>query len=872
MASLVLSIDVNDKGTVKVKTFREEVGRAQGAITGVTGKLPAASRQIGLYESSISAARKEVGAFRVAVGLLEFGLAALGISKLFKETIKATSDQESANAALAASLRATGNVVGYTRDQLDGLTESLQKTSTFADENITQAEAILATYTHIGHDVFPAATKAVLDYATKFTTDLPSAARKLGVALDNPEKGVARLSRQLGELSFTQKQMIKDMVESGRVVEAQGVLMDWFNSKFGGAAAADRLTFGGSIKALGVAFKNLFEGKENIEKFRRSIEGLIEVLETDAVKEFSSALSSGLIGALSKAVTEGIPMLNGLIATKAEFNRIFSEGPKTWAVDIGVGVDKMLTGYGVAFKKAQAFWARMQGDKAGADRLDAQVKVMVEAALERVGGSNATMAKDVLDAQYAANVASNRYRRSAIEFGGIAGVDPDAKVPGGVSPAVDLEDLDGVSDGFNNLRDAIYGADAALAQFNAQAKTQGALDALQSKLLRPVAGGGGVFAPLSDEDAMARDYARQRTGLDLTMKSVDAALALAQATNLEGKNDKEIVKLKGEQKLTQEEINSLPTLQFLDAQVMAQQKQLDLINAKYAAELSGMEQAQKGQERLTGLAQQRNNILVQTGRMTPEAAFASAQAATGLSFDAQVAFEQKKLDGLRENDRMLQGSIEKAGVQEARTQQIKNSEVEINVLLRERVATLDVQHLEFLARQHEVVNQIAASYAGAIVTSLSSIVDGTRSWKDALDDVLSQFVKIALQAALFTPLQNDLTRAFGGQLGTGGSGYGLGQVAGAIGGLFGFPGAAAAPALMAFKPGTNRPVGLEEAVSEIKVATDRMSKMQVTIVNNLTHEGVAMAMQSDAGKGVIVNTLGQDAFNNGPTRQVIRGV
>jgi hypothetical protein len=106
------------------------------------------------------------------------------------------------------------------------------------------------TFTKIGKDVFPDATKAMLNMSEALGTDVKSSALQLGKALNDPIRGMTALTR--AGVSFTQEQkdMVKQLQNSGDMVGAQKLILKELEVQFGGSAAAARNTFGGALKSL----------------------------------------------------------------------------------------------------------------------------------------------------------------------------------------------------------------------------------------------------------------------------------------------------------------------------------------------------------------------------------------------------------------------------------------------------------------------------------------------------------------------------------------------------------------------------------------------------------------------------------------------
>jgi hypothetical protein len=92
-----------------------------------------------------------------------------------------------------------------------------------------------------GNDIFSQATETLLDMSVALGTEPKQAAIQLGKALNDPIRGITAL-RRVG-VSFTEQQekQIEKMVESGRTLDAQRVIIQELNKEFGGSAKAGKV-------------------------------------------------------------------------------------------------------------------------------------------------------------------------------------------------------------------------------------------------------------------------------------------------------------------------------------------------------------------------------------------------------------------------------------------------------------------------------------------------------------------------------------------------------------------------------------------------------------------------------------------------------
>ena len=296
IASLKISVDARD---------------ATSATTALDKMVPAA----GKAEKSVdklSTASKEFG--KVIGGLA----AALAGGVFFQAVIRNTIESEDALAQLNATIKSTAGAAGLSSDQMVAMAKGLQAVTTFGDDAIISMQSQLLTFTKIGGDVVPRATEAILDLATKMGGDLKGAAVQVGKALNDPIKGVAMLGKSGVQFSEDQQQMITALVETGRLAEAQTVILAELETQFGGSAKAARDTFGGAVTALQNAFGDLLEGDGgNLNDAKQSVEQLTKTLSDPAVQQAFGAIVSGIFSVTS-AMADALPTIVGFTQSLGE--------------------------------------------------------------------------------------------------------------------------------------------------------------------------------------------------------------------------------------------------------------------------------------------------------------------------------------------------------------------------------------------------------------------------------------------------------------------------------------------------------------------------------------------------------------------------
>ena len=162
-----------------------------------------------------------------------------------------TAQQETAEAKLAAAMKASGYAAGFTTKEMIKMAGALQMITSEGDEAIMGAQAILSTFVNIRGRQFVEAMEVIGDMKTLFDTDMKGAAIQLGKALNDPIIGMSALNRVGVSFTETEKKMIKEMVGMNQIVEAQTMMLDVLRSQgIEGIAKAYSQTLGGKLKLI----------------------------------------------------------------------------------------------------------------------------------------------------------------------------------------------------------------------------------------------------------------------------------------------------------------------------------------------------------------------------------------------------------------------------------------------------------------------------------------------------------------------------------------------------------------------------------------------------------------------------------------------
>lgn len=220
------------------------------------------------------------------------------IVRFGKDSIELYRTQAKAISQVEQGLISTGNAVGFTSEELQKQASEFQKNTLFGDEDILQnATAQLLTFTNIADEQFTRTQKAALDLSTRLDGDLKSASIQLGKALNDPVANLSALSRSGIQFTKEQKALIKSLVETNQLAEAQTIILDELEKQYGGSAEAAALADGG-ITQLGNAIGDTQEvlGKlalEGLQPVINELKEFFENLSEEEIREFLSTVKDG---------------------------------------------------------------------------------------------------------------------------------------------------------------------------------------------------------------------------------------------------------------------------------------------------------------------------------------------------------------------------------------------------------------------------------------------------------------------------------------------------------------------------------------------------------------------------------------------------
>lgn len=220
--------------------------------------------------------------------------------------------QAKAEAKVQQAIKSTVGAAKLSFEQLKAYASQLQGKTLFGDERIlNDSTAQLLTFTNIAGENFKRTQRVALDLSTVLDGDLKSASIQLGKALNDPVKNLSALSRSGIQFSEEQKKVVNSLAETGRLAEAQAVILDELERQYGGQAEAAAKVGIGSLQQLKNSWGDFLEqiGAAMMPMMNRLAASLKNVVEW--LQNLSPATKRTIVVVASVAAAVG-PVALGL--------------------------------------------------------------------------------------------------------------------------------------------------------------------------------------------------------------------------------------------------------------------------------------------------------------------------------------------------------------------------------------------------------------------------------------------------------------------------------------------------------------------------------------------------------------------------------
>ena len=261
MADSTVRLKVEAAGArSELKKTAVETKKLENAVKGTNARLGTATKRLDNTGKAAATATGNIQRFGVAFRTtLAPIVAATGAVTLLSRSLNLLGQRQADTAALSNGLQKLGEGE-QTLNRLQASADALGKTTLFDQEDFDRGFALLTSFQRIGVDSYERVAKAAADVAQITGQDVRSALLQLSKALEDPARRVTDLSRSGTVFTEQQKEQIKALQESGRLIEAQNLVLSEIEKQYGGAAeAAGKAGYAGAVDSLGESFRDFQE-------------------------------------------------------------------------------------------------------------------------------------------------------------------------------------------------------------------------------------------------------------------------------------------------------------------------------------------------------------------------------------------------------------------------------------------------------------------------------------------------------------------------------------------------------------------------------------------------------------------------------------
>ena len=215
--------------------------------------------------------------FRSVVGPM---VALTGALTLANRSLNTFGKRQADLAVLSAQLERIGAGGSRQLDELREAADRLGDATLFSQDDFIQSFNILSSFRAIAVESFTEVSEVAADIAQVMGSDVKSATVQLAKALEDPKRGLTALSRSGITFNEAQTETIKKLVDSGKLLDAQSLILETIKGQYEGAGTAAGEGFAGALDLL----------SENAGDAAEALGKLLEPAATDAANALAGVL------------------------------------------------------------------------------------------------------------------------------------------------------------------------------------------------------------------------------------------------------------------------------------------------------------------------------------------------------------------------------------------------------------------------------------------------------------------------------------------------------------------------------------------------------------------------------------------------------
>jgi hypothetical protein len=236
-------------------------------------------KSLGNLDRRADALTSGLGGLVGGFGALTGALTAIAAGGALKGVMDTFSQYQADILGLEQGLKNLGGSASQNLEPLKQLASDLGEQTLFNEEDFNKGFALLTSFGNIAVEQYGRVAMAASDVAQISGTDVQAAMMQLAKALNAPTQGVSALARSGIQFTDAQKDVIKELENTGRIAEAQQLIFKELEKQYGGTSVAAAGGFAGALDTMG----------EKLYDVQKAMGPMIE----DALKPFVAVITEG---------------------------------------------------------------------------------------------------------------------------------------------------------------------------------------------------------------------------------------------------------------------------------------------------------------------------------------------------------------------------------------------------------------------------------------------------------------------------------------------------------------------------------------------------------------------------------------------------
>ncbi|MEM9286733.1 MAG: phage tail length tape measure family protein [Pseudomonadota bacterium] len=223
--------------------FGQTIAVVDGPLGGVASRVTGIGTLLGRLPAS---------AFVATAGLAAFGAT-------MRAAIPVGIEYEKMTLQIEQQIQATGRQAEFSARQINQMAEALDSNTLGDAPEIRRAASELLAFNSITAELTDDVLRLGQDYSAVFGGSMVTATEQIARVLDDPTEGFGRLGRNISGLNDALGDQVQALAESGRMLEAQELILRQVGRAVGGSGEGAAQGLAGIVDSLSQAWRRLLE-------------------------------------------------------------------------------------------------------------------------------------------------------------------------------------------------------------------------------------------------------------------------------------------------------------------------------------------------------------------------------------------------------------------------------------------------------------------------------------------------------------------------------------------------------------------------------------------------------------------------------------